>query len=155
MLSTGMKCLPKNILPSAKGNILHDCHAEVLAIRAFNRFLIDECAALVRSGPLTSSCVRRREVLECSQDYAQPFVLKEGVNIHMYCSEAPCGDASMELVMMMQEDSTPWEVSLASNMENGDLDSEGGLMGRGHFSKLGIVRRKPCKKLHHIVLSSH
>ena len=148
--STGMKCLPKSTLPIAKGNILHDCHAEVLAIRAFNRFLIDECTALTRSGPSAASYVRKRQVLECSQDCAQPFLLKEGIGIHMYCSEAPCGDASMELVMMMQEDSTPWEVPPAPDLESDELDPQANLMGRGHFSKLGIVRRKPCKKLQNV-----
>ncbi len=55
----------------------------------------------------------------------------------MYCSEAPCGDASMELVMEAQEDATPWAVSVP------DEGIASGLLGRGSFSQLGIVRRKP------------
>ncbi len=57
----------------------------------------------------------------------------------MYCSEAPCGDASMELVMEAQEDATPWPIA------SHDDGSPTQLLGRGSFSQLGIVRRKPCK----------
>ena len=57
----------------------------------------------------------------------------------MYCSEAPCGDASMELIMAAQEDPTPWAVPQAVD---GNSDA---LTGRGYFSELGVVRRKPCK----------
>ena len=49
-LATGMKCLPQSKLPLAKGNVLHDWHAEVLAIRGFNRWLVDECEELARGG---------------------------------------------------------------------------------------------------------
>ena len=49
-LATGMKCLPHSKIPHANGNVLHDSHAEVLAIRAFNRFLVDECEELARKG---------------------------------------------------------------------------------------------------------
>ena len=149
-----MKCIPKSVLPMAKGNILHDCHAEVLAIRAFNRFLVQECTTLTNSDHSTSY-IRRRRASECSHDCVQPFTLKEGIAIHMYCSEAPCGDASMELVMMAQEDSTPWEVSPASVPEADGSNSLTSLMGRGNFSQLGIVRRKPCKKLYHLHISRH
>ncbi|KAL3954924.1 hypothetical protein ACCO45_010487 [Purpureocillium lilacinum] len=45
-LATGMKCLPTSKLPEANGNGIHDWHAEILAIRTFNRFLLDECRAL-------------------------------------------------------------------------------------------------------------
>ncbi|KAI7200695.1 hypothetical protein KC343_g8582 [Hortaea werneckii] len=51
----------------------------------------------------------------------------------MYVSDAPCGDASMELVMREQEDDTPWE------------RAEDGMPGRGNFDRLGVVRRKPAR----------
>jgi tRNA-specific adenosine deaminase 1 len=47
----------------------------------------------------------------------------------------------MELTMATQEDPTPWEV--ASLPERGAEDSV--LRGRGYFSELGTVRRKPCR----------
>lgn len=149
-----MKCLPQSKIPSAQGNVLHDWHAEILAIRAFNRFLVDECADLARQGlggRDESAWVKWRKNLDeeenteeeegvgCWQD--QPFALRDGVGIHMYCSEAPCGDASMELTMAEQEDATPWE----SPTSGIDTEEEGMLLGRGHFDQLGVVRRKPSR----------
>jgi len=139
-----MKCLPTSKLPLAKGNVLHDWHAEILAIRAFNRFLIDECADLSATGLRSSAYLRWRDDSERGPADFQPFALKEDVGIHMYCSEAPCGDASMELVMGEQEDATPWELPPA-NAEDRDSACEQPLRGRGYFSELGIVRLKPCR----------
>lgn len=60
----------------------------------------------------------------------------------MYCSECPCGDASMELVMSRQADPTPWQPPTPVTGIIGDTIS---LLGRGHFDQLGIVRRKPSR----------
>ena len=49
-LATGMKCLPVSKVPQANGNVLHDWHAEVLAIRGFNSWILEECAMLAQSG---------------------------------------------------------------------------------------------------------
>ncbi|RMY52489.1 hypothetical protein D0863_14247 [Hortaea werneckii] len=155
-LATGMKCLPQAKLESAKGNILHDWHAEVLALRAFNRFLVDECSDLAKRGLGSEGAWvkwRRRvheeePVPESSNGRCagvpgqgnqgspwqeQPFELHDDVRIDMYVSDAPCGDASMELVMREQEDDTPWE------------KAEDGMPGRGNFDRLGVVRRKPAR----------
>ncbi|KAI5922315.1 adenosine deaminase/editase [Camillea tinctor] len=151
-LATGMKCLPAAKLAQAQGNILHDWHAEVLAIRAFNRFVLDECKALADGTIAESEFVRFRtadEIAAPSDDSAtsadadpdnwhgQPFTWREDVLLHMYCSEAPCGDASMELTMASQEDASPWTVP--------PTPSSSSLPGRAYFSALGIVRRKPSR----------
>ncbi|KAJ9624997.1 hypothetical protein H2203_004948 [Taxawa tesnikishii (nom. ined.)] len=128
-LATGMKCLTKQKVASGalSGNVLHDCHAEMLALRAFNRFLLDECRILARkseedksqdSRPASEAetVVEWRRVkeeqhtddLEGLDGVKGPFKIKATVKLHMYCSEAPCGDASMELTMAAQEDATPW-----------------------------------------------
>jgi tRNA-specific adenosine deaminase 1 len=70
--------------------VLHDWHAEVLAIRSFSRFLLDECSALVSSGKKSSDFVRLRSDDERTDTHFQPFALHEDINLHMYCSEAPC-----------------------------------------------------------------
>ena len=67
----------------------------------------------------------------------QPLTIRDEIKLHMYCSEAPCGDASMELTMCEQADANPWPV--ARNLAADDSK----LKGRGYFSELGIVRRKP------------
>lgn len=140
-----MKCLPAAKVPQARGFVLHDWHAEVIAVRAFNRFLLDGCLELAACPNKPSSVLRRREANEVSESQGlQPFTIRENLKIHMYCSEAPCGDASMELVMDAQEDATPWPLTVPVPVEEGLVKS---LPGREYFSELGIVRRKPCTSL--------
>lgn len=135
---TGMKCLPSSKLSMANGNVLHDSHAEIIAIRAFNRFLLDQCAVLAKDLSSSSLYIRRRKINEINEMSPQPFTIREDVAIHMYGSEAPCGDASMELIMAAQNDATPWDLSPAS-------EADTTLKGRGSFAELGIVRRKPAR----------
>jgi tRNA-specific adenosine deaminase 1 len=139
-----MKCLPRSKIAQAYGTVLHDWHAEILAIRAFNLFLIHECASLVPPGA-TSQFVQRRKPQDITNQSGQPFELLPDVSIYMYCSEVPCGDASMELTMQAQEDPTPWEVPVATSNNVVLATAATSLMGRGFFSELGVVRRKPGK----------
>ncbi|EGZ77495.1 hypothetical protein NEUTE2DRAFT_154149 [Neurospora tetrasperma FGSC 2509] len=163
-LATGMKCLPASKLPQANGVAIHDWHAEILAIRAFNRFILEECKrlALQGGGASQSEFIYRRITAQHESQgqqgtakvwQGQPFAWREDVSLHMYCSEAPCGDASMELIMAAQDDASPWEVPSPTP---GDLPTQAQaptpasaddtpLPGRAYFSQLGIVRRKPSR----------
>lgn len=85
---TGMKCLPHNKISQANGIVVHDWHAEILAIRSFNRFLLQECYALANQEQ--SEYVRKRAEEEITESLFQPFALRDEINLHMYCSEAPC-----------------------------------------------------------------
>jgi len=153
-----MKCLPEDRLGIANGNVLHDSHAEILAVRAFNRFLLDECARLVRGSGVTHASTFLSLVVEGQTTTSTPemsfveavppwshthihFRIKDSTRIHMYCSEAPCGDASMELIMSQQEDPTPWDMPVTRS-ESGESAA---LQGRGYFGELGVVRRKPSR----------
>lgn len=138
-----MKCLSiSNPTVAVLGHVLHDWHAEVVAIRAFNHFLLQEACILASSLRYESAVLRHRKPSEISQVSIQhPFAVHEDLRILMYCSEAPCGDASMELVMEAQEDATPWPVIT----RNQTLRSP--LLGRGSFSQLGVVRRKPGEQV--------
>ncbi|CAH0039293.1 unnamed protein product [Clonostachys solani] len=145
-LATGMKCLPASKLPDSHGVGIHDWHAEVLAIRTFNRFLLDECHSL-RSGESQTkyiSPVRCSPLSTGERGNQLPFAIGSDVKLHMYCSEAPCGDASMELTMAAQESAAPWDVPDAVE-STGSHDPAGSLPGRAYFSQLGIVRRKPAR----------
>ncbi|KAI1275423.1 adenosine deaminase/editase [Xylaria sp. FL0933] len=168
-LATGMKCLPSSKLPQAQGNVLHDWHAEILAIRSFNCFVLDECRAVASGSKSSSEFIRRRNRAEISAAcksseayddggnwHGQPFTWREDVLLHMYCSEAPCGDASMELTMASQADATPWAIPAISPEESillpssvtpnlASLGTDTHLPGRAYFSQLGIVRRKPSR----------
>ncbi|PWW74423.1 hypothetical protein C7212DRAFT_345940 [Tuber magnatum] len=143
-LGTGMKCLTRDKIPLAGGMVLHDSHAEVLAIRGLNCFLLEECKALSADKLFVSKFIRRRSQQEISQQSPQPFTLRENVLIHFYSSEAPCGDASMELTMAAQDDPTPWTtLSLTPTSTPTSAPPTTLLRGREYFSELGTVRTKP------------
>ena len=138
-----MKCLSKAKVLSANGRRLHDSHAEILALRSFNHFLMQECKRLSKYPSETSRFVIRRESPDVPAHAAyRPFCVNPNLKIHMYCSEAPCGDASMESIMGAQQDPTPWpiQMDLRAAHQTGET-----LQGRGYFSELGVVRRKPAR----------
>lgn len=83
-----MKCLPQNKISQAKGIVIHDWHAEILAIRSFNRFLLEECQSLLNSGSSDYVCVRSKA--ERTEALPHTFAIRDDIELHMYCSEAPC-----------------------------------------------------------------
>lgn len=114
-LATGMKCLPQHRIHDLQGNVVHDSHAEILALRAFNRFLLDCCVGLAAQAKSITSSHDNHEhqgLVEwrtpTTNKESQPFQINPRLKIHMYCSEAPCGDASMELTIAAQQDAAPW-----------------------------------------------
>ncbi|OJJ47635.1 hypothetical protein ASPZODRAFT_151108 [Penicilliopsis zonata CBS 506.65] len=164
-IATGAKCLPASQIPNCKGLVLHDSHAEILALRAFNYWLLNECHGVfaceqqTRSPPspdishskqTTSPYVRRRNQGRRSGS-GPPFEIQPDIKVYMYGTCAPCGDASMELCMASQEDATPWEMTPRQDQDKQESSiastpsSDQLLKGRGHFSLLGIVRRKPAR----------
>jgi tRNA-specific adenosine deaminase 1 len=116
----------------------------VLALRALNRFFLTEALAVLQNvdvhytSPfisLRSSEENQDNVNLCPQ---QPFEIRKNVSIWMFSTEAPCGDASMEVLMAEKEgDVEPWD----KEPDEPDL-----LQGRGYFSALGKVRRKPSRR---------
>lgn len=151
-----MKCLPLTKIPSARGNILHDWHAEVLCMRAFNNFLLQECKSILTDAvdsPYLCLQTMADEALTMPSPPRRPFIWRDDVTLHMYCSEAPCGDASMELIIAAQEDASPWDAPLPKRMmEKNALSTTSPestpdllLLGRACFSHLGVVRRKPAR----------
>jgi hypothetical protein len=107
-LGTGTKCLPASSR-CPRGEALSDSHAEVIARRAFVRFLYDEFerAMEVDEGDAVEDAAARDETKtnEKSQrsivEYLRgassttPFRLRGGVRVHLYASQSPCGDASI------------------------------------------------------------
>lgn len=162
-----MKCLPTTKLPTAHGNILHDWHAEILCLRAFNHFLLTECKALLTNPQQTSPYLLRLTPPATPTDshhHHHPFAWRPNVTLHLYCSEAPCGDASMELTIAAQPDAAPWASPLPQHMMEMQTTTTNNhhtpnppsttdattppplhLLGRACFAHLGIVRRKPAR----------
>lgn len=134
-----MRCLPAEKLPLARGRCLHDWHAEVVAIRAFNHYLLQECRRLADDHAAPSDIIQFRPESQRSPSEHQQFAIRDDVNLYLFCSEAPCGDVSMELTMQAQDDASPWTSQSQSDVD-GMLQS-----GRGHFAELGVVRRKPAR----------
>ncbi|KAL1961319.1 hypothetical protein VTO42DRAFT_47 [Malbranchea cinnamomea] len=191
-LATGAKCLSQSQISNCQGLVLHDGHAEILALRAFNHWLLEECRSLLirvrehqdgrqqlpedgnigsASEPMASGSDEgngvsgtrflrwRKGVLsdatglksrDIEKQFAigawPPFELVDDLSIWMYCTCAPCGDASMELCMAAQEDPTPWEVSSNCQGSSDEAPPTKQLLdGRAFFSILGVVRRKPSR----------
>lgn len=86
--ATGNKCLGRRDL-NAHGLVVNDCHAEILARRALLRYLYSEALtwATGREDPALSLFERHRG--------SQRLVLKPQHTLHLYISEAPCGDAAI------------------------------------------------------------
>ena len=82
-LGTGTKCISGESI-SESGLALNDCHAEVVARRAFLRFLYGQLAM----------CSSDKENTSIFEKLASGrFGLKSGISFHLYISTAPCGDA--------------------------------------------------------------
>jgi tRNA-specific adenosine deaminase 1 len=91
----------------------------------------------------------------------KPFILRPDVRIYLFSTEAPCGDASMGLLVestvQAHGDATAWPEPESSSISTSDpppkaeLDTSTypptppPLHGRGYFSLLGLVRRKPSR----------
>lgn len=144
-LATGTKCLPASALPKCMGLVLHDSHAEVLALRGFNHWLLHEVFKMLQHPTYESQFLESSLDEDSQSSLGQPvdrqdipFRLKSNVSIYFFTTEAPCGDASMEILM----NSFPTEAAVPWPVENEDVAD---LQGRGHFSLLGRVRRKPAR----------
>ena len=85
-----MKCLPAVRVPKCNGISLHDWHAEILAIRTFNRFLLEECANFLQDGCSSFILETNCEATDDGKSSSCPFAIRDDVKLHMYCSEAPC-----------------------------------------------------------------
>lgn len=123
-LATGVKAMPDQVRKYSQGWIVHDMHAEILCIRAFNWLLVEEMKRFPADG---------LDLLEMSSDDANHrFKLRKNIKLALYISEPPCGDASMSHIA---SDGPLWEEPPAKKVQL--------LRGRAHFNKVGVVRTKP------------
>lgn len=148
-LATGTKSLPVSALPKCHGLILHDCHAEILALRGFNHWLLCEIEHILDGSTNCSTWLQLNDHSPRSSLNAPPFCLRPGVEIHLFSTEAPCGDASMELLMASAQaagaDTHPWSTPTDTNGYSPSSNDAHLPPGRGYFSKLGALRRKPAR----------
>lgn len=85
-LTTGVKPLSDEFIWLSDDVLYHDCHAEILCLRSFNRFIVNECqksvSAYVEKSPL---------------GHKKRFKLKTGIEFAFYVSELPCSDCAKHL----------------------------------------------------------
>lgn len=113
-LATGVKTLPNKVRSYSNGLMVHDMHAEILALRLFNYYLLEKDCPLV-------------EYLEDTRK------LKCDVKLALFISEPPCGDASMSYISSSLTDNEPWTPRKKQKLNR----------GRNNFGELGVVRTKP------------
>ncbi|KAK4683647.1 tRNA-specific adenosine deaminase 1, partial [Tremellales sp. Uapishka_1] len=131
-LGAGVKVLPANKLPPL-GDTLHDCHSEILARRGFVRWLLEEAGRIVRGES-------HRNVLVASKG---KFRLIAGVQVCLYVSVLPCGDASMLHTAAHQPASMALLKSTSSSISPTSMTHMGTVRGRNGYEQYGAIRTKP------------
>lgn len=119
-LCTGVKATPDEKLSCSNGFLLHDMHAEILVLRAFNVFLIEEAKKEQSEYVDTAESGKKR--------------LQAKFKVSLWISELPCGDSSMECVQDDAEDD--W----------GTAPEDCVLRGREYYTTTGRVRTKPGRR---------
>ncbi|KAM7261038.1 hypothetical protein ACFE04_026513 [Oxalis oulophora] len=126
-LGTGTKCIGRSLL-TPRGDIVNDSHAEIIARRALLRFFYAEIQRVFNKPSRRSCSCESSELNHHDDDNGDDFifdwdepdsrrrqgklVLRKGWRLHMYISQLPCGDASINSpecplrnVFTQQEDS--------------------------------------------------
>lgn len=130
-IATGVKAMPDEIRKYSQGKIVQDMHAEILALRLFNLFLLEECQ-LVKD---TNS--------KFVEKFEDKFKLRDEIKLMLYVSEPPCGDASLAYSAKEEEG---WE-------EEPRKKRQKVLRGRSFYDRVGEVRTKPGRSDSLITLS--
>lgn len=138
----------------AQGLALHDSHAEILAIRGFNRFpifspikvnrrfLLDEIIKVQNDGSYQSPWLVSCEAAENN------FLFRFNVNaIFLFISGTPCGDASLDLLGEDPDNAAPW-----TRPEG--ITAPSALHGHEYIWEHGKVRFKPGTPLPDIVIDN-
>ncbi|KAK9461009.1 adenosine deaminase/editase [Lipomyces oligophaga] len=128
-VATGVKVMPNDKIKNCGGKILHDCHAETLALRGFNRYLLNESKRLEDDNVYVSTSVERHNGV------GEPkYRIRSTLQLYLLVTEIPCGDASMENLG-------------AGKLPNWEFDykimGQKMLKGRAYYSELGMIRTKP------------
>ncbi|DBA98890.1 TPA: hypothetical protein ACH3X1_014641 [Trebouxia sp. C0004] len=94
-MGTGTKCLSAQ-KRSSQGDLVNDSHAEIIARRALLLWLYAEIQAAVSQGELEADgdiCSKGNLAGIFSLTNSGRFELHKGVQLHMFISQPPCGDA--------------------------------------------------------------
>jgi tRNA-specific adenosine deaminase 1 len=86
-LCTGVKALPYTFI-TPNGDLLHDCHAEVLARRGARLWLLKRLISEVQAADSSPSIDGLGRTYSRAEGHR--WSLKAGVKLHLYCSTFPC-----------------------------------------------------------------
>ncbi|KAF9452012.1 adenosine deaminase/editase [Macrolepiota fuliginosa MF-IS2] len=139
-ISTGTKCTPA-IKYSPRGELVHDSHAEVLARRGALRWLLEEIGRINTSTGYVSEWLTRIDGSPTqNSDERPPYLLRRDVELNMYVSTLPCGDASMRYLASTQDATM---AALKSTNVFPLLAPHEASRGRDNYNRLGVLRTKP------------
>lgn len=94
-LGTGTKCLSADAL-TMLGDRLNDSHAEVIARRAFMRYLIEQMHGAVFKSPDVADVGKSKKSAVFEYDSVERiFRLNDGITFHFFTTHPPCGDGSI------------------------------------------------------------
>ncbi|KAD3069144.1 hypothetical protein E3N88_37024 [Mikania micrantha] len=145
-LGTGTKCIGRSRL-SVRGDVLNDSHAEIVARRALLRYFYTE----IQKGSMQSPGAAATDSLfykEAGGFGSGKFKMRPGWQLHLYISQLPCGDASLNSQLFPCLNSSVKEgCSISSTSKLNDLMEEyleSSMKNNGDCSQvIGTVQRKP------------
>ncbi|KAJ6510207.1 adenosine deaminase/editase [Mycena vitilis] len=125
-VATGTKCLPANKLP-IDGEALHDSHAEGAL-----RWFLEEIGRCKSDNTFQSEWVS-----DCEDG---KYSLNSGVELILYVSTVPCGDASMRFLSASQDEQM---AALKDSAVRPPTDTTLAARGRDNYALWGVLRTKP------------
>ncbi|CCE64204.1 hypothetical protein TPHA_0G03640 [Tetrapisispora phaffii CBS 4417] len=142
-ITTGVKATPDADLDRSQGKIIHDCHAEILALRCFNIFLLDTINRISNhDGTSKFVQVTKTNSYEWNKKW----------DLALYISKLPCGDASMDDLMKVG-DTAEFEITDDNPLQYIDPKNKTTIRGRLNYKKRDVIRTKPGRYDSKITLS--
>ncbi|KAJ0582274.1 putative tRNA(Ala)(adenine(37)) deaminase [Helianthus annuus] len=145
-LGTGTKCIGRSRL-SVAGDVLNDSHAEIVARRALLRYFYSEIqkSSMQLPGAAAADSLFYKEAGGFG---GGKYKMRPGWQLHLYISQLPCGDASLNSQLFPCLNSSVKEgCSISSTGKLNDLMEEileSAMKNNGDCSHvIGTVQRKP------------
>ncbi|KAL3536836.1 hypothetical protein ACH5RR_000202 [Cinchona calisaya] len=155
-LGTGTKCIGRS-RRSSKGDVVNDSHAEIIARRALLRYFYSEIESLTEfhdkcrdtSGGVPAEEDDVASPLSCLEKIGfghKKFKLRQGWKLHLYISQLPCGEASVNFEASRDSLSSGEISSCSSGRVNILMEGlhESHARNNGNYSEvMRTVQRKP------------